>query len=368
MIGHAGPMHRATTDDDAMWQAVVDRDRSADTGWVYGVRTTGIYCRPSCPSRRPNRENVVFFASAVDAEAAELRACRRCRPDQSTAPDPGADLVTATCRILESSTMVPTLDELATATGVSRFHLQRVFTERTGVSPRAYVERLRAERAADRLTAGSPVSDAAYDAGFGSVGRLSAAAPGRLGMTPSRYRAGGAGETIRVAVAETTLGAVLVAVTERGVCAIELGDDPDELLAAFQQRFHAADVRAGDDTFDRTVAVVVGLVEHPADPIAPESLPLDVRGTAFQERVWQALRAVPPGTTTTYREVADAIGSPTSVRAVAGACAANHLAIAVPCHRVVRTDGGLSGYRWGVERKQALLEREGALSPAASRR
>ncbi len=361
-------MDTVTADDETRWAAVVDRDRTADTGWVYGVRTTGVYCRPSCPSRRPNRENVAFFDTPTEAEAAGLRACLRCRPDRADAPDPGAELVAAACRILESSTTVPTLDELAAATGVSRFHLQRVFTARTGVSPRAYAERLRADRVATRLAEGSPVSDAAYDAGFGSVGRLSAAAPGRLGMTPSRYRAGGAGETIRVAVAETSLGSVLVAATDRGVCAIELGDDPDDLLEAFQQRFHAADVRSGDEGFDRTVALVVGLVEHPADPVDPTALPLDVRGTAFQERVWQALGAVPPGTTTTYREIAEAIGSPTSVRAVAGACAANQLAIAVPCHRVVRTDGGLSGYRWGVERKRALLEREGSVSPAASRR
>jgi AraC family transcriptional regulator of adaptative response/methylated-DNA-[protein]-cysteine methyltransferase len=361
-------MHTATADDEAKWAAVVDRDRRADTGWVYGVRTTGVYCRPSCPSRRPKRENVAFFDSPADAEGAGLRACRRCRPDRADAPDRGADLVAATCQILESSSTVPTLDELAAATGVSRFHLQRVFTARTGVSPRAYAERLRAERVAARLADGSPVSDAAYEAGFGSIGRLSAAAPGRLGMTPSRYRAGGAGETVRVAVAATSLGAVLVAATGRGVCAIELGDDPDELLIALQQRFHAAEVSAGDEAFEHTVALVVGLVEHPADTVDPTALPLDVRGTAFQERVWQALQAVPPGTTTTYTEVAAAIGSPTSVRAVAGACAANHLAIAVPCHRVVRTDGGLSGYRWGVERKRALLEREGALSPSASPR
>jgi AraC family transcriptional regulator, regulatory protein of adaptative response / methylated-DNA-[protein]-cysteine methyltransferase len=353
------------TTDEQRWAAVVAHDRTADTGWVYGVRTTGIYCRPTCPSRRPKRENVTFFATARDAAAAGLRACRRCTPDQPSAPDPGAALVAAACRVIEQSPTVPTLDDLAAATGVSRHHLQRTFTQRTGVSPRAYAERLRAERVADRLAAGAPVSDAAYDAGFGSVGRLSAAAPARLGMTPSRYRSGGAGEQIRVAVAETSLGAVLVAATPRGVCAIELGDDPDELLAAFQQRLHAAELVAGDAAFDGLVATVVGLVEHPDRSV---DLPLDVRGTAFQERVWQALRAVPPGRTTTYREVADAIGAPSSVRAVAGACAANHVAVAVPCHRVVRTDGGLSGYRWGVARKQALLEREGALSPAASRR
>jgi AraC family transcriptional regulator of adaptative response/methylated-DNA-[protein]-cysteine methyltransferase len=273
--------------------------------------------------------------------------------------------VSAACRFIAGSTRVPTLDELARATGVSGSHLQRVFAERTGVSPRAYAERLRAERAAARLDAGAPVSDAAYDAGFGSTARLSAAAPGRLGMTPSRWRAGGAGETIRVAVGETSLGAVLVAATRLGVCAIELGDDPDELLATFQNRFHAADVVAGDAAFEQLVATVVGLVEQPT---AVVDLPLDVRGTLFQERVWQALRAVPIGATTTYRDVAEAIGAPASVRAVAGACAANHLAVAIPCHRVVRTDGGLSGYRWGVERKQALLERESRLSPAASPR
>jgi AraC family transcriptional regulator of adaptative response/methylated-DNA-[protein]-cysteine methyltransferase len=348
----------AEVEDEERWAAVVDRDGGADTGWVYGVRTTGIYCRPDCPSRRPKRENVAFYASPADARAGGLRACRRCRPDEAAAPDPGAELVAATCRLIELAPGVPTLEVLAGALGVSRFHLQRVFTERTGVSPRAYAERLRAERVAERLADGAPVSDAAYDAGFGSVGRLSAGAPGRLGMTPSRYRAGGAGEVIRVAVGETTLGPVLVAATDRGVCAIELGDDADELLVAFQDRFHAADIRAGDERFEELVAHVVGLVEHPSTAI---DLPLDVRGTAFQERVWQALRSVPPGATTTYREVAEAIGSPTSVRAVAGACAANHVAIAIPCHRVVRTDGGLSGYRWGVERKRALLEREGSL-------
>jgi AraC family transcriptional regulator of adaptative response/methylated-DNA-[protein]-cysteine methyltransferase len=352
-------------DDEQRWTAVVDRDRSADTGWVYGVRTTGVYCRPGCPSRRPRRENVAFFASPAVAAAAGLRACRRCQPDHRTAPDPGGELVATTCRLIERSSGVPTLDELARATGVSRFHLQRVFTERTGVSPRAYAERLRAGRAADRLAAGAPVSDAAYDAGFGSVSRLSAAAPGRLGMTPSRFRAGGAGETIRVAVGETSLGGVLVAATDRGVCAIELANDPDELLHAFLARFHAARIITDDPGFEQLVAVVVGMVEEPA---TTAHLPLDVLGTAFQERVWQALQGVPAGETTTYRELAEAIGAPASVRAVAGACAANHLAIAIPCHRVVRTDGGLAGYRWGVERKQALLEREGSVSPAASPR
>ena len=350
-------------DDEERWTAVVARDRAADTGWVYGVRTTGVYCRPGCPARRPRRENVGFYDSPAAAHAAGLRPCRRCRPDEAAAPDPGAELVARTCRLIEESDRVLTLDELARATHASRFHLQRVFTERTGVSPRAYAERLRAERVAEHLSGGAPVSDAAYDAGFGSAGRLSAAAPGRLGMTPSRYRAGGPDEEIRVAVGETTLGSVLVATTDQGVCAIELGDDPDALLSSFQERFHAATVVGGDPDFEQLVATVVGLVEHPRR--AGADLPLDVRGTAFQERVWQALQAIPTGTTSTYREVAAAIGAPASVRAVAGACAANHLAVAIPCHRVVRTDGGLSGYRWGVERKRALLEREGALAPVS---
>ncbi len=351
--------------DERRWQAVLDRDRAADTGWVYGVRTTGVYCRPGCPSRRPNRANVGFYDSPEQARAAGLRACRRCRPDAAAPPDPGAELVAAADRVIRESPAVPTLAELAAATGASPFHLQRVFTERTGVSPRAYAERLRAERASARLTEGAPVSDAAYDAGFGSAGRFSAAADGRLGMTPSRYRAGGPGEQVRVAVGDSALGAVLVAATDRGICAIELGDDPAALVDGFVERFHAAELVVDDDGFNRLVGEVVALVE---DPATTTELPLDIQGTAFQERVWQALRAVPAGTTATYTELAAAIGSPASVRAVAGACAANRLAVAVPCHRIVRTDGGLAGYRWGVERKQALLEREGALSPAASPR
>lgn len=342
-------------DDEQRWAAVVAREDTG--GWVYAVRTTGVYCRPGCPARRPRRENVEFHDDPAAAEGAGFRACRRCRPREATAPDPTAELVTAARRRLDSDERVPTLAELASSLGVSPSHLQRAFTARVGVSPRAYAEHLRARRVAERLEAGTPVSDAAYDAGFGSAGRLSAAAASRLGMTPSRFRAGGAGERIRVAVAEASLGAVLVAATDRGVCAIDLGADPDELLAAFSRRFHAATVVAGDRAFERTVATVVAVVEGTAPA---DALTYDVRGTAFQERVWQALRSIPAGTTTTYARLAERIGAPGSVRAVAGACAANQLAVAVPCHRVVRADGGLAGYRWGVERKRALLEREAA--------
>lgn len=350
-------MDDVSAQDGSRWEAVVARDATADTGWVYAVRTTGVYCRPGCPSRRPRRDNVEFHDSATRAAAAGFRACRRCRPDAAGAPDPAAELVAGACRLIEGSERVPTLAELGAELGVSPYHLQRTFRAVTGVSPRAYAEQLRARRVAERLEQGAPVSDAAYEAGYGTAARLAADSAGRLGMVPSRFRAGGAGERIRVAVADSSLGPVLVAATDRGVCAIDLGDDPDELLARFQQRFHAADLVAGDAAFDRSVALAVGVIDGTA---VGEHLDLDVRGTAFQERVWQALRAIPAGRTTTYAELAAAIGAPSSVRAVAGACAANTVAVAVPCHRVVRTDGGLSGYRWGVDRKRALLDREAA--------
>jgi AraC family transcriptional regulator of adaptative response/methylated-DNA-[protein]-cysteine methyltransferase len=364
-VGHPGPMDDVSTRDESRWAAVVARDTTADTGWVYAVRTTGVYCRPGCPARRPRRDNVEFHDSATSAAAAGYRACLRCRPERSAAPDPSAELVARACRLIERSDRVPTLAELGAELGVSPHHLQRTFRAAIGVSPRAYAEQLRSRRVADRLEQGAPVSDAAYEAGYGTAARLAADSAGRLGMVPSRFRAGGAGEHIRVAVTDSSLGPVLVAATDRGVCAIELGDDPETLLDRFQQRFHAAELVAGDTGFDRSVAVAVAVVDGTS---TGDRLDLDIRGTAFQERVWQALRAIPVGTTTTYAELAAAIGAPSSVRAVAGACAANTLAVAVPCHRVVRTDGGLSGYRWGIERKRDLLEREGALRPAASPR
>jgi AraC family transcriptional regulator, regulatory protein of adaptative response / methylated-DNA-[protein]-cysteine methyltransferase len=358
-------MDDVSTEDGPRWDAVAARDATADTGWVYAVRTTGVYCRPGCPSRRPRRDNVEFHDSAAAAAAAGFRACQRCRPEEAGAPDPAADLVAGACRLIERSDRVPTLAQLGRDLGVSPYHLQRTFRAATGVSPRAYAEQLRTRRVAERLEQGTPVSDAAYEAGYGTAARLAADSGGRLGMVPSRFRSGGAGEHIRVAVADSSLGPVLVAATDRGICAIDLGGDPDELLDRFQQRFHAAEIVAGDAGFDRSVAVAVAVVDGTS---TGDRLALDIRGTAFQERVWRALRAIPAGSTTTYAELAAAIGAPSSVRAVAGACAANSLAVAVPCHRVVRTDGGLSGYRWGIDRKRELLEREGALSPAASPR
>jgi AraC family transcriptional regulator of adaptative response/methylated-DNA-[protein]-cysteine methyltransferase len=269
-------------------------------------------------------------------------------------------LVTRACRIIERADASPSLGDLAAEVGLSPHHLHRIFKTVTGVTPKAYAVATRASRARARLEDGASVTDAIYAACFASTGRFYEDAPGRLGMTPSQFRAGGSDSTVRFAVGECSLGAILVAATDRGICAIELGDDPEALVRELQDRFHAAELLGGDSDFDALVARVVGLVEHPA---RGDELPIDVRGTAFQERVWQALRAIPAGETRTYADIARAIGAPSSVRAVAGACAANHVAVAIPCHRVVRTDGSLSGYRWGVERKAVLLAREGAAAP-----
>jgi AraC family transcriptional regulator of adaptative response/methylated-DNA-[protein]-cysteine methyltransferase len=270
-------------------------------------------------------------------------------------------LVTRACRIIEGAEVPPTLGDLASEVGLSPHHLHRVFKAVIGVTPKAYAVATRAARARDGLDGGATVTDAIYGAGFASSGRFYEGAPGRLGMTPTQYRAGGSDSIVRFAVGECSLGAVLVAATDRGVCAIELGDDPDGLVRALQDRFHAAELVGGNDEFEALVARAVAIVEHPERPGLATDLPLDVRGTAFQERVWQALRAIPAGETRTYADIARAIGAPSSVRAVAGACGANHVAVAIPCHRVVRSDGSLSGYRWGVERKASLLAREAAV-------
>ncbi|MHB2167171.1 bifunctional DNA-binding transcriptional regulator/O6-methylguanine-DNA methyltransferase Ada [Alsobacter sp. R-9] len=341
--------------DDARWAAVVRRDRTADGTFVYGVRTTGVYCRPSCPSRTARRENVRFYADGTQARAAGLRACKRCRPDEEDTEAVNSARIARACRMIDEADEAPELAALATAAGLSPFHFHRVFRQVTGLTPAAYAAARRARRAAERLQAAGSVTEAIYDAGYGSASRFYAAAAPRLGMAPATYRRGGEGTVIRFAVGQCSLGAILVAATQGGVCAITLGDDPDALLRDLQDRFPRAELVGADPDFERTVALVVGLVE---DPQRRVDLPLDVRGTAFQERVWQALREIPPGRTATYAEIAARVGRPAAVRAVAQACAANPAAVAIPCHRVVRTDGSLSGYRWGVERKRALLDRE----------
>ena len=344
------------TDDDR-YDAIRRRDRASDGAFYYAVRTTGVYCRPSCAARLALRRNVTFHPTTADAERAGFRPCKRCRPDAASLAEEHAAAIARACRLIDAAETPPILAELAAAAGLSPYHFHRVFKAATGVTPRAYAGGIRAARAAARLQQGASVTAALYDAGFNAPSRFYAQSAARLGMTPSAFRGGGAGSTIRFAVAQSSLGAILVGATDRGVCAILMGDEPDALVRDLQDRFPRAALHGDDPAFDATVASVVGLVEAPG---TGSDLPLDIGGTAFQQRVWQALRAIPAGTTATYADIAAAIGQPTAVRAVAGACAANALAIAIPCHRVVRSDGSLSGYRWGVERKRALLLRERA--------
>lgn len=341
--------------DDARWAAVVARDLSARAAFVYAVRSTGIYCRPGCAARRPRRDNTAFFAGPSDARAAGYRPCMRCRPDEDQPDCETADRIAAACRLIEDAEEQPSLSELARATGLGRYHFHRLFKATVGLTPRAFGAACRARRLRERIKHAQTVTAAAYDAGFNSSGRFYAAASAMLGMTPSAYRSGGTGADIRFGVGQCTLGAILVAATEKGLCAIAFGDDPDALVRDLQDRFPAARLIGGDSAFEATMAQAVGLVE--AGGARPD-LPLDIRGTAFQQRVWQVLRAIPSGETRTYGQVAAALGTLQAVRAVARACAANPLAVAIPCHRVVRRDGAASGYRWGIERKQALLARE----------
>ena len=343
------------TVNDPRWAAILSRDPKADGTFFYSVRTTGVYCRPSCAARAPRAENVAFHLTAADAERAGFRPCKRCQPDQLSAAERHAALVAELCRLIEHAEQVPSLEALAKHAGMSSYHLHRVFKAITGVTPRAYASACRAHRVRTGLGRSGTVTDAIYDAGYGSNGRFYEESNQMLGMTPTSYRAGGANTAIRFAIGECSLGSILVAASERGVCAILLGDDPDALARDLQDRFPSANLIGGDAAFEELVAKVVGFVEAPRLGL---DLPLDVRGTAFQQRVWQALRAIPAGTTASYSDIAQRIGTPKSVRAVAQACAANPLAVAIPCHRVVRNDGGLSGYRWGVERKRALIDRE----------
>ncbi|CAJ0698303.1 bifunctional DNA-binding transcriptional regulator/O6-methylguanine-DNA methyltransferase Ada [Ralstonia wenshanensis] len=340
---------------DPRWARVLARDASADGQFVYAVKTTGVYCQPSSPSRLPRPENVEFFDSPADAEAAGYRPSRRAGPDQTTVRTQQTALVAQACRRIEAADTPPTLDALAQDAGLSPYHFHRLFKSVTGLTPKGYADAHRARKLRAQLGRGSTVTEAIYDAGFNASSRFYEASDNVLGMTASRYRAGGAQTTIRFAVGECSLGSILVAQSDRGICAILMGDDPDALVRDLQDTFPKAELIGGDAGFEDLVAKVVGFVEAPSIGL---DLPLDVRGTAFQERVWQALREVPPGSTTSYTEIAARIGAPKAVRAVAQACAANHIAVAIPCHRVIRRDGNTSGYRWGVERKLALLERE----------
>lgn len=351
------PGAAGTVERDPRWSAVIGRSAAADGTFFYSVRTTGVYCRPSCGARRPRPENVRFHATREEAEGEGFRPCRRCRPDRPALAEQHAATVTEICRLIETSSPVPRLDELASRAGMSPFHFHRVFKAVTGLTPRGYAAAHRGERVRRELEKAPSVTAAIYDSGYSSNGRFYDDSERVLGMTPSEYRAGGANAEIRFAVGECSLGSILVARSERGVCAILLGNDPDALARELQDRFPRASLIGADAAFEDLVARVVGLVEAPRIGL---DLPLDVRGTAFQQRVWRVLREIPAGSTLSYREVARRIGAPRAVRAVAHACATNPLAVAIPCHRVVRSDGGLAGYRWGVERKRTLLQREKA--------
>ncbi|MGB9088739.1 MAG: bifunctional DNA-binding transcriptional regulator/O6-methylguanine-DNA methyltransferase Ada [Pseudomonas farsensis] len=339
------------TDADR-WHAVQARDKAACGHFVYAVRTTGVYCQPACTSRLAKRENVQFFNDALQAEAAGYRACKRCWANATR-----IDLVARACRLIEASDVAPSLLQLAAALNVSTFQLHRQFKAETGLTPKAYSNALRARRMREQLGTAGSVTDAIFEAGYNANSRFYESASERLGMPPRAFRAGADGVVIRFALGQCSLGAILVAQSERGICAILLGDTPEPLLHQLQDKFPNATLLGGDAEYEQWVAQVIGFVEAPALGL---SLPLDVQGSAFQERVWQALREVPPGSRVSYTDIAQRIGAPKAVRAVAKACAANSIAVAIPCHRVVRRDGELSGYRWGVERKRLLLARETA--------
>jgi AraC family transcriptional regulator of adaptative response/methylated-DNA-[protein]-cysteine methyltransferase len=341
--------------DDPRWARIVARDKTADGNLWYSVATTGVYCRPSCPSRAANPDNVRLHDSLESARATGFRPCRRCNPDGPSIESENAALVAKACRIIEESDEEPSLKELADAIGRSPSYFHRVFKAATGLTPKGYASADRAKKVREGLASGNTVTATIYDAGFGSSGRFYEKSTGMLGMTPSHYRAGGANEEIKFAVGQTSLGAILVASSKKGVASILLGDDPEALVRNLQDRFPKARLIGADRNYETLVARVVGFIETPGVGL---NLPLDVRGTVFQQRVWQALQEVPVGDTISYAEIARRIGSPKAVRAVAGACAANNLAVAIPCHRVVRNDGSLSGYAWGVERKRVLLDRE----------
>ncbi|MCU0070623.1 bifunctional DNA-binding transcriptional regulator/O6-methylguanine-DNA methyltransferase Ada [Pseudomonas koreensis] len=343
------------TEDDPRWAAVVARDPRADGQFVYAVKTTGIYCRPSSLARLPKPQNVEFFDTAEDAEAAGYRPSKRASKDQTDVAAQHAATVAAACRQIEASDSLPALNELAETAGLSAFHFHRVFKAATGLTPKGYAAAHRSRRVRQRLADGGSVTEALYDAGFNSNSRFYEAADQVLGMKPGDFRAAGQNNDIRFAVGQCSLGAILVAQSARGICAILLGDDPHQLVCDLQDQFRRANLIGADAEFEQLIARVVGFIEAPAIGL---DLPLDVRGTAFQERVWQALREIPVGSTASYADIALRIGSPKAVRAVAQACGANSLAVAIPCHRVVRSDGNLSGYRWGVERKRELLLRE----------
>jgi AraC family transcriptional regulator, regulatory protein of adaptative response / methylated-DNA-[protein]-cysteine methyltransferase len=341
---------------DPRWQTVLTRDTDADGTFVYAVKTTGVYCRPSCPSRRAKPRNVVFFKTEDEAEKAGFRECLRCHPRGQSSTDLNNEVVVAACRLIEQSDQQPNLDDLAKSMGFSASHFHRQFKAATGLTPKAYGAANRMKKMRRELVKSeTSVTSAIFEAGFNANSRFYENSNDALGMTPTTFRKGGKDIEIHFAVGQCSLGAILVAKSKKGICAITLGDDAERLVHDLQDRFPKANLIGADKQFEALVADVVGFVEAPKLGL---NMPLDIQGTAFQQRVWQALREIPAGETVTYTDVAIRIGAPKAVRAVAQACAANKIAIAIPCHRVVRSDGSLSGYRWGVKRKRSLLNME----------
>ena len=344
-------------DEETCWQAVLGRQAEYNGVFVYAVRSTGVYCRPTCPSRRPRREQVRFFPRPEQAEAAGFRPCRRCLPQG--AADPQADLAARACRLIEAAPRPPTLAELGQALAVSPYHLQRVFKAATGLSPRQYAAAQREQALKQELRRGQDVSHAAYAAGYGSASRLYEGAASRMGMTPGVYRRGGTGMKVYYTIVDSPLGRMLVASTETGICGLSFGDQDASLEAFLAAEFPRAGRLRDDNRLAGPAAAVLAYLNGAGPRL---DLPLDVQATAFQRRVWEELRRIPYGETRTYSQVAQAIGQPSAVRAVAHACASNPAAVVTPCHRVVRSDGSLAGYRWGLSRKQRLLEQERRLA------
>ena len=351
---HRQQLAIATT-SDPRWPSILARNTQADGSFVYAVTTTGVFCRPSCAARRARPENVRFFSTPAAAEQAGFRACKRCHPAENSVTAATTTAMAKVCHLIESADEPPSLNTLAQHAGLSVSHLHRTFKAVVGLTPHAYATAHRSRRVRHALASATSVIDAIYTAGFNSSSRFYEKTNEVLGMTPTSFRNGGANTTIHFAVGECSLGSILVAQSERGICAVLLDDDPNALLRDLQARFPRAELLGGEAGYEDVVARVIALVEQPALGL---DLPLDIRGTAFQQRVWTALRAITVGTTASYTEIARAIGMPAAARAVAKACGANALAVAIPCHRVVRSDGDLSGYRWGIDRKRALLDRE----------
>ena len=348
-------MQRNSSFDDARWEAVAARDASFAGKFYMAVNTTGVYCRPGCPARLPKRANVRFFHTRYEAERAGFRPCKRCKPDQPSLGEQHAEKVAQACRLIETADETPKLDDIAASVGMSPYHFHRIFKQVLGVTPKAYATAHRSRRARESLIEKGTVTEAIYDAGFNSNGRFYANSREMLGMTPSDFRSGASGQIIRYAIAKSSLGLTLVAASEKGICAIFFGDDPGGLRKDLQATFPRAEIVGADKSFEKLTAKVLAFVD---DPVKDLDLPLDVRGTAFQHRVWDALRRIPLGSTMSYAGLAKKIGAPNAVRAVARACATNRIAVAIPCHRVVGSDGSLTGYRGGIERKRKLLAKE----------